>query len=343
MVNKEPTIREVAALAGVSVATASRVMNGHAATSEESRARVQAAAEKLNYSPNTLARSLRSAQRQVVGLLVSDIRNPFFSELAYVIQLELWQRGHSMLLGNASEQEQLQDQYLTALRTQRVDGVIAAPQGERSAELERLAQTGVPLVFVDRTLPAPDVPVVNSDPRPGIRQAIRHLNQLGHRQIGFIAGPTNTSTGRERLAVYRTSAAEIMGKDAVMDRPAGYDAHRCTQSVDELIAQGCTALIFGYSPNTVTALQHLAEHGISIPDDLSIISFDEIPFFELSSPRVSIIRQGIVEMGRLAVSTLFAVMGGDRPDSIRIPTELVVRDSTGPAPQTAQEEASQAC
>lgn len=340
MLNKEPTIRDVAALAGVSVATASRVMNGHAATSEESRARVQAAAEELNYSPNTLARSLRSAQRQVVGLLVSDIRNPFFSELAYVIQLELWQRGHSMLLGNASEREQLQDQYLAALRTQRVDGVIAAPQGDRSAELERLAQTGVPLVFVDRTLPSPDVPVVNSDPRPGIRQTIRHLSQLGHRRIGFVCGPTNTSTGRERLAVYRAAACEILGEGSALDRPAGYDAQLCSRSVDELIEEGCTALIFGYSPNAVSALQHLADREIRVPEDLSVVSFDEIPYFEISVPRVSIIRQGIVEMGRLAVSTLFAVMGGDRPDSIRVPTELVVRDSTGPAPHTPQEESS---
>lgn len=330
---KEPTIKDVAARAGVSVATASRVLTGHTATSEESRSRVMAAADALNYSPNTLARSLRSARRQVVGLLVSDIRNPFFSELAYVVQLELWERGYSMLLGNASEREQLQDQYLSALRNQRIDGVIAAPQGERSDELERLVAKGTPVVFVDRTLPGIDVPVVNSDPAPGIRQALRHLRDLGHKRVGFVAGPANTSTGRERLAVFRQLGGEALGAENARDRPAGYDTDLCERAVAELLDGGCTALMFGYSPNAVTALRGLHRDGLRVPKDLSVVSFDEIPYFELTTPQITHIRQGIADMGRLAVSTLFAVLGGDRPSSIRIPSELVVRGSTGPAPE----------
>ncbi len=330
---KEPTIRDVASRAGVSVATASRVLNGHASTSEASRTRVRQAAAELHYSPNSLARSLKSARRQVVSLLISDIRNPFFAELAYAVQLALWSRGYSMLLGNASEREELQDQHLRALRNQRIDGVIAAPQGERSVELERLAAQGVPLVFVDRRLPSPVVPVVDSDPRPGITQALLHLRGLGHARIGFVAGPHNTSTGRERLAVYRSEAGRLLDAEGVHDRPAGYDQDLCRSSVDELLAVGCTALLFGYSPNAVTALRHLSRSGLRIPEDVSIVSFDEIPVFEVMTPPVSIVRQGVAEMGSLAVSTLFEVLDGKKPMSIRIPTELVIRESSGTAPR----------
>lgn len=330
---KAITIKDVARRAGVSVATASRVLSGHEATSAESRSAVQAAAAELHYSPNGLARSLRSSRTRAVGLLVSDIRNPYFSELAYAVQTALFERGFSMLLGNSSEQDALQDQYLTALMEQRVDGLIAAPQGNGSALLTRIARHGMPMVFVDRTLPAPDVPFVNSDPEPGIRQALDRFLSDGHRRVGFIAGPQNTSTGIERREVFERLAASRFESAPV--RLGGYDEGRCIDGVTDLIDAGCTAMLCGYSPNAVTALRVLAARGIVLPDDLSLVSFDEVPFFELVTPQVSIISQGVIDMGRLAVDMLVDVMAGARPDDRRLPTELVVRATTGPAPALA--------
>ena len=326
------TIRDVAQRAGVSMATASRVLSGHESTSPEARHLVRQAAADLHYSPNGLARSLRSSRTRAIGLLVSDIRNPFFSELAYSVQTALFDRGFSMLLGNSSEQDALQDQYLTALMEQRVDGLIAAPQGGGSALLTRIAEHGTPMVFVDRTLPTPRVPFVNSDPEPGIRQALDRLAADGHTRVGFVAGPQNTSTGIERREVFERLAS---GRFSALVRLGGYEQDQCVDSVNALVDEGCTALLFGYSPNAVSALRVLAGRGIRLPEDLSLVSFDEVPFFELVTPQVSIISQGVVDMGRIAVDMLIDLMSGSTPDDRRLATQLVVRHTNGPAPQPA--------
>lgn len=331
--SNEPTIRDVANLAGVSVATASRVLNGSSATSAASRESVAKAAQSLKYSPNGPARALRSAKRHTVGLLVSDVRNPFFSELAYSVQMALWDRGYAMLLGNASEREQLQEQYLVGLRSQRVDGLIAAPQGESSSMLEQLALQGLPIVFVDRRLDTPDVPCVNSDPESGIGCCLQQLARDGHRKVGFVGGPTTTSTGRERLDVFGRLAAETFGADGYLTAPGGYDADTVGASVLRLVREGCTALLFGYSPNAMTAQQALRSHDISWPQDVSLVSFDELAIFEMLTPAISIISQGVTQMGATAVDQLMAVMDGQVPDSVRLPTQFIARASSGPVPR----------
>lgn len=290
------------------------------------------AAESLRYSPNGPARSLRSAKRHTVGLLVSDIRNPFFSELAYSVQMALWERGFAMLLGNASERDQLQEQYLVGLRTQRVDGLIAAPQGADSAMLEQLAEQGLPIVFVDRRLDRPEVPCVNSDPQPGITSCLRTLRAAGHERVGFITGPTTTSTGRERLAVFEQEASQIFGPDAYAVGEGGYDVDTMSASVLRLVRDGCTALVFGYSPNALAAQGVLRGEGLTWPDDVSLVSFDELALFELLTPPFSIISQSVVEMGAIAVDQLMSVMAGDAPASVRLPTQFIARASSGPVP-----------
>lgn len=326
------TIRDVALRAGVSVATASRVLNDHKATSPESRSAVRKAAEELSYSPNGLASSLRSARTQSVGVLVSDIRNPFFSELYYVIQTALFERGYCTMLGNSSERDDLQDQYLKALQRQRIAGLICAPQGDGTTLLGRLAREGLPMVFVDRTLPVEGVPCVDSDPAPGIEAALDRFARDGHRRVGFVAGPQNSSTGVERLAVFRRLAASRFETSLVGE--GGYDQDVCARSVAQLVEEGATALLFGYSPNAITALRVLTERGLRVPDDLSLVSFDEIPFFEMVSPAVSVIAQGITTMGRQAVDMLTGVMGGEAPATRRLPTSFVLRSTNGPGAPT---------
>jgi LacI family transcriptional regulator len=183
------TIKDVAALAGVSPATASRVLSGNPATSPQSRQRVAAAVAQLDFHPNAQARALRSTRTNVIGLILSDVRNPFFADLAHTAEQAALAEGLVTLLGNANESIPQQNRYLDTFISQRVDGVIAAPQGEGSAGLHALLERDIPTVFVDRTVDGIDVPSVTTDSDSGIRQAAEHLARHGHERVGYIAGP----------------------------------------------------------------------------------------------------------------------------------------------------------
>jgi len=188
------TIHDVAAAAGVSSGTASRVLSGHPSTSPESRKRVTEAAHRLGYRPNARARSLRKAHTDTIGLLIPDVRNPFFAEIAHNAEQAALRHALSTLLCNANECTEQQDRYLDLLYSQRVDGIVVAPQGDGSGSLREVLALEVPMVFVDRTISGIDVPSVTSDNRVGISQAVAHLAELGHRRIGLVSGPVDSRT-----------------------------------------------------------------------------------------------------------------------------------------------------
>ena len=321
------TIRDVARVAGVSIATASRVLTGSRATSQISRDRVIVAAEQLNYRVNAHARALRSARSGTAGLLVPDIRNPFFAELAHTVQTELFQRGMSTLIGSASEDGAQQDRHLRDLLEQQIDGIILAPQGGSTPVLEEMVSEGIPMVFVDRVAPGLEVPFVDSDPTPGISEAVTELLAAGHRRVGFVAGPLNTSTGRERLDAFARVADDLLPPDGRAVVHAGYDTRACVTGVERLLNAGIRALMFGYSPNTLTVLAHLRHSPWRVGQDLSIVSFDDLDVFTLLDPSISVISQHVHEMGRLSVQMLDQILAGERPVSTRLPTSFIQRES----------------
>ncbi|WP_075890427.1 LacI family DNA-binding transcriptional regulator [Actinomyces provencensis] len=326
------TIRDVAQVAGVSIATASRVLTGSRSTSEASRERVLAAADQLHYRVNAHARALRSARSGTAGLLVPDIRNPFFAELAHTVQTELFRHGMSTLIGSASEDGTQQDRHLRDLLEQQIDGVILAPQGGSTPVLEAMAAEGVPMVFVDRVAPGLEVPFVDSDPSPGIQQAVQDLIAVGHQRIAFVAGPLNTSTGHDRLEAFTRIAREHLPPADTPVIHAGYDTEACVAGLEEQLADGIRAFVFGYSPNTLTALPHFRRTGWHVGGDVSVVSFDDIEVFTLVDPRISVISQHVHEMGRLAVGMLDMILAGGVPSSTRLSTTLIRRDSvTAPA------------
>ena len=207
-----PTIKDVAALAGVSLGTASRVLTGHPSTSARSRERVTAAAARLGYTVNARARSLRAARSDVVALLVPDVRNTFFAQLAHTVQTALFARGLTTLISSASEDAEQQDRYLRVLLEQRIDGVILAPQGDATPGLHALIERRTPLVFVDRTITELDVPSIDSDPAPGMRSAVEELVAHGHSSVTYVAGLLGSPTGRERLAAFERAAAPLLAQ-----------------------------------------------------------------------------------------------------------------------------------
>ena len=325
-----PTIRDVAVAAGVSLGTASRALNGHKNVSPGNVERVRMAVSQLGFQLNAHARSLRSAHSGTIGVLVSDIRNPFFAEIARAAEMVALENGYVTLLANADESVEQQDTYLRGMVSHRIDGLLAAPQGDGTGSLKEIVASGLPVVFVDRTIDGLDVPSVTSDSRPGLREALAHLRSLGHNRIGFIAGPQATSTGRERLVVFLSEAreagipqpSELVARGDFQSRSGEVGAHLLMS-----LANPPTALIAADSLMGVGALVALKALGLRVGRDVSVIAFDDLPYASLFDPGLTVIDQDAEAMGRLAGEGLMAVIGGERPASVVLPTRLVVRGS----------------
>lgn len=325
----ESTIHDVAKRAGVSIATVSRALTGGDVVSEETKAKVLEAAQQLQYQVNSHARSLRSARSHTVGLLVSDVRNPFFAQLAHRVQTDLAARGFATFIGSAAESTERQDQYLTTLLRQRVDGVIVTPQGGDSRVLHQIIDQGIPVVFVDRTAEGVDVPSVDSDPTPGMKSAIEALFGAGHHKVGFVAGPLGTSTGRDRLTQFEKLAAPVFGETNALVAHGGLDEEQAESAVEYLLSEGVDALMFGYAPNTFVALRMLHKRGMVPGRDIGVVSFDDIEAFMLLDPPISVISQQVDELGATAVRMLTELMRQGSPESKRIPTSFISRPSVG--------------
>ena len=326
------TIKDVAALAGVSPATASRVLSGNPATSPQSRQKVAEAVTELDFHPNAQARALRSTRTNVIGLLVSDVRNPFFADLAHAAEQAALAEGLVTLLGNANESIPQQDRYLDTFISQRVDGVIAAPQGEGSSSLRALLERDIPTVFVDRTVDGINVPSVTTDSDSGIRQAVEHLSGQGHQRIGYIAGPQTTSTGRERLRSFSRAVREFgLSSDPALTYFGDFQSASGSAGAEHLLAlpQPPTAMLAADSPMAVGALATLNRKGLRIGRDMALVAFDDIEWFSLLDPPLTVISHDVEAMGRIAVGLLLDVIAGHRPESVVLPSQLIIRASSG--------------
>ncbi|WP_277212644.1 LacI family DNA-binding transcriptional regulator [Isoptericola croceus] len=326
------TIRDVAARAGVSVATASRVLSGHPATSADSRHRVDEAARELGFRLNAQARSLRKTRTNTIGVLVSDVRNPFFAEIAHTVEQSALAASMATLLCNANESTDQQDLCLDLLVSQRVDGMIVAPQGDGSGSLRDVLTLGMPVVFVDRTIDGVDVPSVTSDNRAGIADAARHLAELGHRRIGYVAGPQETSTGRERLLAYRDAVAEHgFDTDPHLVHQGDFQVASGVEGAELLLGldEPPTAILAADSLMTFGVLQVCQDRGVRIGSELSLVGYDDIGTFRLVSPALTVIAHDPARMGALAVEMIRDVLAGETVTSAVLPTTLVVRGSTG--------------
>ena len=333
-VMKAVTIHDVAARAGVSVGTASRVLTGHPSTSERSRDLVTKAAADLGYRANARAGSLRSAHTDTIGVLVSDIRNPFFADIAEAVEQKALLAGLATIMCNADESAGQQDRYIDLLVNQRVDGIIMAPQGDGSGKLSLAREWGIPLVFVDRVIDGSGIPSVTSDNSGGIRQAVNRLAELGHRRIGYIAGPLQTSTGRERLAAFKGVAGEN-GIDPSLVFVGDFRYESGVAGAEKLLemADPPTAIIAADSLMTLGAALICRQRGVRIPDELSLIGYDDVPAFSLLDPPLTVIAHDPTRMGELAFDMLMDVEAGRPAESIVLPTALIERGSIGPVAQ----------
>ncbi|MGY0486443.1 LacI family DNA-binding transcriptional regulator [Streptomyces sp. WG-D5] len=335
-------IKDVAAAAGVSVATVSRVLNAHPSVSPATRTRVLAAVESLGYRPNAVARSLRTAQTRTLGLVISDVLNPYFGELTRAVEDEARGLGYSVIIGNADERPELQDHHVRTLLDRRIDGLLVSPTDGGSPIMLDAARTGTPMVFVDRWIPGVDVPVVRSDGRAAVRDLVAHLHALGHRRLAIIAGPAATTTGSERVDAFREALAsyELELPDAYIGQ-GDFQADSGRRVTEAFLAlpEPPGAVFAADNLMALGALDAVRARGLRVPDDIAVAAFDDIPWFVHTDPPITAIAQPTKELGRAAVRALVDRIEGRVPESVTLPAHLVVRRSCGehPHPRTSME------
>jgi LacI family transcriptional regulator, galactose operon repressor len=327
---RAPTMRDVAALAGVSIKTVSRVVNQEPGVSPELAARVLDAVALLGYRHNLTASSLRRADQKTatIGLLLDDSSNPFSSELLRAIEDVAWERGTLALAGSSDEDPDRQRELLHALVSRRVDGLIAVPASGNQSSLLHERLLGRPLVLVDR--PAPEADSVTVDNRAGAARALRHLVAHGHRRVAFLGDLRSLWTATERHAGYVEGlAAEDITLDphlVVMD-VRGVDAAERAVSALLSSAEPPTALLTGQNLITIGAIHALQRLGLQ--HRVALVGFDDFPLADLLDPRVSVVAQDPTVIGRTAAELLFARLDGGRrpPQHVVVPTRLIARDS----------------
>jgi LacI family transcriptional regulator len=331
------SIKDVAAAADVSVATVSRVLNDHPSVSARARERVLAAVEQLGYRPNAVARSLRTDETRTLGLVISDVLNPYFTELARSVEVEARELGYSVIIGNADERPDLQDHHVRTLLDRRIDGLLVSPTDGCSPLMADAARAGTPMVFVDRWIADTDVPVVRSDGRGAVRDLVAHLHGLGHRRLAIIAGPAATTTGRERIEAFREGlAAHGLDLPDVYIGQGDFQAGSGRQVTEAFLDLPEPPEVVFAADNLMAlgALDAVRARGLRVPDDIALVAFDDIPWFVHTDPPITAIAQPTGELGRAAVRALVDRIEGRTPESVTLPARLVVRRSCGEPPAT---------
>lgn len=328
------TIKDVAALAGISYTTVSHVVNKTRPVSEEVRVKVEAAIKTLDYVPSAVARSLKAKTTATIGLLVPNSLNPYFAELARGIEDYCERNGYCVILCNSDDNPDKQRSYLRVLLEKRIDGLIVASAGGDAGLAEGLAGVRTPMVIVDRGLEGVNADLVRIDHEYGAYLATRHLLELGHRDIATIGGPASTSVAQMRLAGYCRAL-----KEASVDVPrermlesdftstGGYNAAAI------LLEQNPPSAIFaGNDMIGIGVLRAAAERNIRVPTELSVIGFDDIQMSRYVYPALTTVGQSILQLGEMAAEVLLRrIATPDMATDQRIVMpSIVLRESTAP-------------
>jgi LacI family transcriptional regulator len=327
------TIREVARRAGVAPITVSRVINSSGYVSEETRRRVQRAIKELDYVPNVLARGLRSRRTDTLGLLVTDITNAFWTTVARGAEDAAMQNGYSVFLCNTDEDVRKQEQYLRALLSQRVEGVIIAPASSDRAALAPLQRARLPFVVVDRRIEGVRADLVLGDSVGGARLLVEHLLARGHRRIAHLGGPPGISTADDRERGYRDAlqAARVPVDEALVVR-GDYKQESGHQQMCALLSQDDlpTAVFAANNVLAVGALVALREASLRVPEDVAVACFDDLPQASLIDPFLTVAAQPAYDFGVRAVELLLERLADSHraPQTVVLPVRLAVRRST---------------
>jgi DNA-binding LacI/PurR family transcriptional regulator len=327
-------IRAVAERAKVSIATVSRTINGIATVGPELAKRVWKAIEELDYYPNTQARGLVSGRSRLLGLVISEITNPFFPELIQGFEEIAVENGYEILIGSTNYDPKRMNLVIRRMLERKVEGVAVMTFGIEEPLLQQLAERKIPLVLIDFDLPSPLVSTLRVDYGAGIRQAVHHLAALGHRQITFISGPHTLHSAKARMETFRTAAKEarFSAKDARVVE-ANHTLEGGMLAFERLQARGelPTAIMCSNDMTAIGVLRSAYSIGLRVPQDLSIVGFDDIRFAQFTTPPLTTVQMSRVDLARSAFQAL-REHGGElsktTPREYPILTKLIVRQST---------------
>jgi LacI family transcriptional regulator len=337
------TMADVARSAGVSVATVSHVLNGTRPVLPHTRQAVLDAMDELGYTPNTLARSLVTSRTRSIGLAVSAISNPYFTEILQGVEAATLEHGYSLLIADPHDDPVHERKVVQLLHERRVDGMIVAPSADPRELLAYLGRHQVPAVLLDRVVDsAADSSFrfdqVCADSVEPVARLVTHLAGLGHRRIAMIAGLPGLSTTSERLTGYRDGLATAgLAHDELLVMHGDSESTGAEEATAALLslASPPTALVTANNAMTIGALRALRDRGLSVPDDIALCCFDDFAWADLFSPRLTAIAQPSREIGAEAVRVLLDRLASpDRPArTVRLPCTFVHRTSCGCAEQ----------
>lgn len=326
-------IHDVARRAGVSIATVSRVLNSTTQVKPEAAERVRAAAQALQYHPNHAARALRANRATTIGLLISDIQNPFFTALIRGVEDVAQREGYSLILCNSDENPEKERQYIEVLCAEQVAGAIVVPTRERQHAVQLFRDRQIPVVAVDRRIESRHVDSVLVDNVRGAREAVDHLIANGYRRIGMITGPQNTTTGRERLEGYQQALRSAgISHDPALERFGSFKEESGKHLTEELLqTTRMDALFVANNLLTLGALEALHTRHLRIPDDIAVVGFDEMPWAALSVVSLTTVTQPVYDLGSTAALRLFQRLrhpGAFTKQEIILAPTLCVRGSS---------------
>ena len=329
-------IRAIAQLAKVSIATVSRTINRVSTVNPELAKRVWAVIEQFDFVPNTQARALVSGRSKLFGLLVSEITNPFFPELIQGFEDIAVENGYEILVSSTNHDPARMSHCIRRMLERKVEGVAIMTFGIEQPLLDQLAKRRVPLVFIDVGPDRPGVSVLKVDYYHGIRQAVQHLAALGHRDIAFVSGPMRLHSAQSRLAAFTKSIQDCgITSDATRIVEGDHTLEGGVRAMEDLLAQKKTptAVICSNDMTAIGVLHKLYRTGLRVPDDISVIGFDDIHLAEVTMPPLTTVQMSRFEIAKAAFGALRAHVesagGSAGKREYNIPTDLVVRESTG--------------
>ena len=329
-----PTIRDVAELAGVSVATVSHVVNGTRFVSQPVRERVTNAMQALGYQRNEVARSLRQGRTHTIGLILPDSANPFFAEIGGCIESAAAALGYNVILCNTHGDARKEIAYIDLLLAKQVDGIILDTEEKHGKKLVARIPGQLPVVMVDREIPGNPFDTVLSDNRQGARLAARHLIGLGHRRIGCITGPLNLLSSEQRLSGFHAAfveagltASEELVFHGDFRPPSGLAGFKQLFSRPD----PPTAIFACNDMMALGVLRAAAEAGVRVPQDVAVVGFDNIEIGQFIHPSLTTVAQQKDEIGQQAVQRIVELLSGQEKESRKmlVPTRLIARESSG--------------
>ena len=329
------SLQEVARRAKVSIATVSRVLNKSDKVVPETRAVVEQALRDLQYRPSRVARRLRmnSGRAHLVGLIIPDIQNPFYAEIARGVEDAAYASEYALILCNSDENLDKERFYLDVMGAESVDGIVLPPFDDTDLAVAEMVKTGIPVVCVDRSHAKVKTDLVEVDNYQGALEAVRHLIERGHRNIALIEGRTQVSTSRERRRGY----LDALSTHGIAVRKEWMRAGDFKQESGRILTNELldlrkppTALFVCNNLMTVGALGALHQRGLRIPGEIALVGFDDLPWAEALDPPPTVVRQPAYDVGRQAMELLLKrISEPERPPvTVRLRPELVIRKST---------------